>query len=157
MGEDANDFSALRGWHGHCVIADAMPVAIRLACLFCAALSLTACAPMLSLIGTNQTAVQIAAQIERVKLAGDGASYAASNKTITDHALSMVTGKECKVFNILTKESVCAEKTPVVAADADALPKEVATGASPAMPQTQATTVHKAPAVDTSREQASGD
>jgi hypothetical protein len=148
-----------------------MPALIRLACLLCAALGLSACAPMLSFIGTNQTAVQIVAQIERVKIAGDGASFAASNKTITDHALSRATGKDCKIFNVLTKESVCAEKTKAVAPDSDmqpkevaavapdsgTQPKEVATGQSPAAPQTQATTAHKAPAIEFSREQASGD
>lgn len=92
-----------------------MPALIRLACLLCAALGLSACAPMLSFIGTNQTAVQIVAQIERVKVAGDGASFAASNKTITDHMLSKATGKDCKVFNVLTKESVCADTSSVIA------------------------------------------
>jgi hypothetical protein len=130
---------------------------IRLACLLCTALGLSACAPLLAIVGTNQTFVQVAAQVERVRLAGDGASFAASNKTITDHALSKATGKDCKIFNVLTTESVCAEKTPVVAPDSDAQPKEVATGVSPATSETQATAVHNAPAIDISREQASGD
>lgn len=134
-----------------------MPASFRLVCLLCAALGLSACAPMLALLGTNTTAVQIVAQIERVKLAGDGASYAASNKTITDHVLSQATGKDCKVFNVLTKESVCADKTPVIAADSDALPKAVATGVSPATPQTQAIAKPAPRAIDFSGEQASGD
>jgi hypothetical protein len=112
---------------------------------------------MLALVGTNQTLVQVVAQLDRVKLASDGASFAASNKTITDHALSKATGKECKILNVLSKESVCAETTPVVAADSDAQPKEVATDVSPATPQTQATAVPHAPAIDFSREQGSGD
>ena len=92
-----------------------MPALIRLACLLCATLGLAACAPMLAFIGTNQTAVQIVAQIERVKVAGDGASFAATNKTITDHMLSRATGKECKLFNVLNKESVCANSSSVIA------------------------------------------
>ena len=88
---------------------------IRLACLLCTALGLSACAPMLAMVGTNQTLVQILAQVERVKLAGDGASFAASDKTITDHMLSRATGKDCKVFNVLNKESVCADTSSIIA------------------------------------------
>ena len=88
-----------------------MSILIRLPCLLCATLSLTACAPMLSLVGTNQTLVQVVAQLERVKLAGDGASYVASSKTITDHVLSVALDKDCKVFNVVTRAPVCADKT----------------------------------------------
>ena len=111
-----------------------MSTAIRLACVLCAALSLPGCAPMLAMLGSNTSLVAIATQVERIKLAADGVSLARWDKTLTDHALSQVTGKECKIFNILAIESVCAEKTPVIAADSDALPNEVATGAAPADP-----------------------
>jgi hypothetical protein len=84
---------------------------IRLPCLLCATLSLTACAPMLSLMGTNQTLVQVVAQVERVKVTGDGVSYVASSKTVTDHALSMALDKNCKLFNVVTPDPVCTEKT----------------------------------------------
>ena len=111
-----------------------MSTAIRLACVLCAALGLTACAPMLAMVGGKTSFVAVATQVERIKLAADGASLVSSEKTLTDHALSKVTGKECKIFNVLSKESVCAEKTPVIAADSDALPKDVATGVAPADP-----------------------
>jgi hypothetical protein len=62
------------------------------------------------MFGSNQTLVQVVAQVERVKLAGDGASYIASSKTITDHALSMALGKDCKIFNFASPDPVCAEK-----------------------------------------------
>ena len=114
-----------------------MSTAVRLACFFCAALSLTACAPMLAMVGAKTSAVAVLTQLERIKLAADGASLMQSNKTLTDHALSKVSGMECKIFNVLSKESVCAEKTPVIAADSDAPPKEVATGAAPADPEAQ--------------------
>jgi len=129
---------------------------IRVALLVCTAPLVAACAPMLAMMGTNTTLVQVVAQVERVKLAGDGASYVSSHKTITDHALSKVMGKECKIFNVLTNESVCAETTPVIAADSDTLPKAVATGVSPATPDSQATAI-SAPAIDVSSSQASGD
>jgi hypothetical protein len=90
-----------------------MTAYVRLLCLACGALCLPACAPMLSLVGTNQTVVQIVAQVERVKVAGDGASYVASSKTITDHALSMATEKDCKVLNIFSRDPVCKEKNAV--------------------------------------------
>ena len=133
-----------------------MRALIRLSVVIFIAPMLTACAPMLAMVGTNTTLVQVVAQVERVKLAGDGASYVSSHKTITDHALSKVMGKECKIFNVLTNESVCTETTPVIAADSDTLPKEVATGVSPATPDGQAT-AHNAPAIDVSSSQASGD
>jgi len=111
-----------------------MSTAIRLVCVFCAALSLTGCAPMLAMLGSNTSFVALATQVERIKLAADGASLVRWDKTLTDYALSQATGKECRIFNILAIESVCVEKTPVIAADSDALPKEVATGAAPADP-----------------------
>ena len=87
-----------------------MSLLLRLHCLLCVALSLTACAPMLSFLGTNQTLVQTVAQVERVKFAGDGASYVVSSKTITDHALSVVVRKDCKLFNVVSPDPVCTDK-----------------------------------------------
>lgn len=84
----------------------------RLAVLLSSSLSLTACAPMLGMLGTNTALVQVVANIERVKLAADGASLASSKKTLNDHLISAALGKDCKVFNILTKESVCADTDP---------------------------------------------
>jgi hypothetical protein len=106
-----------------------------MSCLLCVALAQTACAPMLSLIGTNQTLVQIVAQVERVKVVGDGATYVASSKTITDHALSAAIGKDCKVFNVLTRESVCTEKPAETKAGVAPEPAAV----SPPQPKAQAT------------------
>jgi len=125
-----------------------MSTAIRLACVFCAALSLTACAPMLAMLGGNTSLVAVATQVERIKLAADGASLVRWDKTLTDYALSQATGKECRIFNILAIESVCVEKTPVIAADSDALPKEVATGAAPADPAALPTEVATATPAD---------
>jgi hypothetical protein len=87
-----------------------MSSSLRLLCLLCATLSLTACAPMLAVVGYHQSVVQVVAQVERVKLAGDGASYVASSKTITDHALSAVVGKDCKLFNVVSPDPLCTDK-----------------------------------------------
>ena len=56
---------------------------LRLACLLSAALGLTACAPILAVMGSSPGFIQVIAQIERVKLVGDGGSYVSSTKTIT--------------------------------------------------------------------------
>ena len=132
-----------------------MRALIRLSSLLFIAPILSACAPMLAIVGANAPWVQVITQVERVKLAGDGASFLSSDKTITDHALSKATGKECKIFNILTYESVCTQMIPAMAADADALPKEVTIGVFPATPDNKAT-VHSAPSIDVSSNQASG-
>ena len=86
-----------------------MPACVRIFCLLCLAQSVSGCAPFLSFLGTNQTLVQGVAQVERVKVAGDGASYAASSKTITDHALSAAAGMDCKVFNVFSRDPLCRE------------------------------------------------
>ncbi len=91
---------------------------LRLLCMSCAALSLTACAPMLAMVGSSPTIVAVVTQVERVKLLGDGISYAKSSKTITDHALSAMTGSDCKLFNLVTGEAICATKTASAAAGA---------------------------------------
>jgi hypothetical protein len=105
----------------------------RIAVLLSLSLSVAACAPMLAMVGTNQALVQVIANVERVKLAADGASLASSKKTLTDHALSMAVGKDCKLFNVLAKESVCADSSspsPTVAiASHDSAPADTPTRA----------------------------
>jgi hypothetical protein len=68
---------------------------------------------MLAAFGSHQAVVQIVAQIERVKLAGDGVSYLSSSKTITDHALSAAIGRDCKIFNVVTRDPVCTDSSAV--------------------------------------------
>ena len=65
---------------------------------------------MLAVIGYPSSVVQLVAQVERVKLFGDGASYVASSKTITDHVLSKALNKDCKVFHVVTRDPVCVEQ-----------------------------------------------
>ena len=131
-----------------------MSTFVRLCCLLCAALALSACAPMLAMLGTNPSLVAVITNLERIKLAADGASYVRSDKTLSDHALSKLTGKECKIFNVISKESVCADGTSMVAADSDVKPN-VAAGA-PADPAQANTDTEKTNA-NFSRDQASGD
>jgi hypothetical protein len=90
---------------------------IRLSCLLFASVCLKGCAPMLAVVGYSGSAVQLVAQAERIKLVGDGVSYVGSGKTITDHALSMVAGADCRIFNVVSRDPVCASKTAGAAAD----------------------------------------
>ena len=92
-----------------------MRIFILLSGLLGTSMCLTSCAPMLAFAGYGGSVLQVAAQIERVKLVGDGVSYVGSGKTITDHALSMVTGADCRVFNVVSPDPICATKTAAVA------------------------------------------
>ena len=105
-----------------------MPAFRRISCLLTIALSLTACAPLLTVLGTSNTVVAVATQIERVKMVGDGISYAKSKKTLTDHALSKVLDADCKLVNILSGEKVCV---PVENASPDQVAQRDAVGSPP--------------------------
>jgi hypothetical protein len=84
----------------------------RLAFVTCIVPSLTACAPMLAIVGYSQSAIQFAAQVDKIKLIGDGVSYVRSGKTITDRALSLAAGEDCRIFNVVSRAPVCSPKHP---------------------------------------------
>ncbi len=69
--------------------------------------TLTACAPLAGMLGLGPSAVQVAAQVDQVKLVADGASFAGSGKTVTDHAISLATGYDCVITNAVKGERVC--------------------------------------------------
>src|SRR5262245_33305438 len=75
---------------------------------------LTGCAPILQMMGSGGSIVQVAVHVDRLKLLGDGLSYASSNKTLTDHWLSRMTDQDCRVWNIATGTRVCVTKPPEV-------------------------------------------
>jgi hypothetical protein len=114
-----------------------MSAPARLFLLSCTVLGLSGCAPMLAMVGANQGMVQIIAQVERAKLLGDGASYLNSSKTITDHALSRLTGDDCKVFNMLDRKALCM--TTAAANDRKPAAKATNSAAITAQPQPQMT------------------
>ena len=70
-------------------------------------LSVAACAPLAAMLGYSSPVIQLAAQVDQVKLAADGVSYVSSGKTISDHVISAATGSDCKVTNILDKAPLC--------------------------------------------------
>ncbi|WP_135076801.1 hypothetical protein [Terasakiella sp. SH-1] len=45
-----------------------------------------------------------------ISFMADGISYLATDKTITDHGLSAVTQKDCKMIRTLKREDVCQDE-----------------------------------------------
>src|SRR5262245_46482676 len=70
----------------------------------------TGCAPLLQAMGSGVSAIQVAVQVDRLKLLADGVSYANSRKTLTDHALSGFTDQDCKLWNVTSGTRVCTAK-----------------------------------------------
>lgn len=70
--------------------------------------ALSACAPIMSLTGSSGSGLLFATQLDRVKLLGDGVSYAQTGKTLSDRALSNVVGADCRTFNVATGKAVCS-------------------------------------------------
>jgi hypothetical protein len=83
---------------------------LRLLSVLLALSCLSACAPIIAMIGYGNSAVQIAVQLDRAKLLGDGMSYLGSGKTITDHAVSIVAHADCRVMNVISPNPVCAPR-----------------------------------------------
>ena len=64
-------------------------------------------------MGASATIVSTAETVDQVKTAADVVSYGTTHKTLTDHALDAVTGKDCNLVNVFDKyHKVCREKMP---------------------------------------------
>lgn len=64
-------------------------------------------------MGAGATAVAVAETVDTAKTAGDVVAYGTTGKTLTDHALDAVTGRDCKLFNVFDKyHRVCRERMP---------------------------------------------
>jgi hypothetical protein len=61
-------------------------------------------------MGAGATAVAVAEAVDTAKTAGDAVAYGTTGKTLTDHALDKVTGKDCRMFNIFDHKKVCRIK-----------------------------------------------
>jgi hypothetical protein len=59
------------------------------------------------------TATSIAEVIDSAKTAGDVGSYIKSGKSLTDHAISKYTGKDCRALNVLKEKQICMEVNDV--------------------------------------------
>ena len=85
---------------------------IRLVLISC--LLLQGCATFVAgQMGAGATIVSTAETVDQVKTAADVVSYGTTHKTLTDHALDAVTGKDCNLVNVFDKyHKVCKEKMP---------------------------------------------
>ena len=76
-------------------------------------LLLQGCVTMVaSNVGMGIEALSTAQTIDQAKTAADVVSYGATHKTLNDHALDAVTGKDCKLTNVVNKDhEVCKDKS----------------------------------------------
>jgi hypothetical protein len=64
-------------------------------------------------MGAGATAVTVAEAVDTAKTAGDVVAYGTTGKTLTDHALDKITGRDCKLFNVFDRDRrVCRERMP---------------------------------------------
>ena len=64
-------------------------------------------------MGAGATAVTIAEAVDTAKTAGDVVAYGTTGKTLTDHALDKITGRDCKLFRVFDRDRrVCRERMP---------------------------------------------
>jgi hypothetical protein len=82
--------------------------------LLCMCLLLSGCVTMLvSNMGAGAAVVATAETVDQVKTAADVVSYGTTSKTLTDHALDAVTGRDCNLINTFNKyRKICREKMP---------------------------------------------
>ena len=77
-------------------------------------LLLQGCVTMLaSNMGAGAAVVATAETVDQVKTAADVVSYGTTRKTLTDHALDAVTGRDCNLVNVFDKyRKVCRDRMP---------------------------------------------
>ena len=82
--------------------------------ILCVCLLLQGCVTMLaSNMGAGAAVVATAETVDQVKTVADVVSYGTTSKTLTDHALDAVTGRDCNLINTFSKyRKVCKEKMP---------------------------------------------
>lgn len=68
--------------------------------------------------------------LQIASLALDGVSYAATGKSVTDHAISGVTNKDCAMLRPLQGENICTDKEPQYALMPDGTPAPSALAAA---------------------------
>ena len=82
--------------------------------ILCMCLLLQGCVTMVATnMGAGAAVVATAETVDQVKTAADVVSYGTTSKTLTDHALDAVTGRDCNLINTFSKyRKVCREKMP---------------------------------------------
>lgn len=61
-------------------------------------------------MGAGATVVATAETIDRANSAADVVAYGTTGKSLSDHALSYMTGKDCRMFNIFDNKKICRIK-----------------------------------------------
>ncbi len=82
--------------------------------ILCMCLLLQGCVTMVATnMGAGAAVVATAETVDQVKTAADVVSYGTTSKTLTDHALDAITGRDCNLINTFSKyRKVCREKIP---------------------------------------------
>ena len=85
---------------------------MRLILLVC--LLLQGCVTMIAgNMGAGATVVAAAETVDQAKTAADVVAYGTTGKTLTDHALDSVTGRDCNLIHVFNKyRKVCRERMP---------------------------------------------
>lgn len=85
---------------------------IRLLLLSC--LLLPGCVTMVAgNMGAGATAVAVAETVDQAKTAADVVAYGTTGKSLTDHALDAVTGRDCNLIHVFNKyRKICKERMP---------------------------------------------
>jgi hypothetical protein len=86
-----------------------MNILLKLIWLNCLLTNLGGCALLASTAGGSAATIQIAQTIDIIKTAGDIGSASVTGKTLTDHAFSELSGKNCKTLNIIEDKKLCEE------------------------------------------------
>ena len=86
-----------------------MNILLRLIWLNFLLINLEGCALLASTAGGSAATIQIAQTIDIIKTAGDIGSASVTGKTLTDHAISELSGKNCKTLNVIEDKKLCEE------------------------------------------------
>ena len=82
--------------------------------ILCVCLLLQGCVTMVATnMGAGAAVVATAETVDQVKTAADVVSYGTTSKTLTDHVLDAITGRDCNLINTFSKyRKVCRGKMP---------------------------------------------
>ena len=86
-----------------------MNILLKLIWLNFLLINLEGCALLASTAGGSAATIQIAQTIDIIKTAGDIGSASVTGKTLTDHAISELSGKNCKTLNVIENKKLCEE------------------------------------------------
>lgn len=65
------------------------------------------CATVGSIVGASITTIQSAKTVDMVSTGVSAASTVTTGKSLTDHLISKITGKDCTMFNLFKSKNIC--------------------------------------------------